>query len=233
MKTTVLLILSLIVLKGHTQSIDSIWFNNKWEKTSKEDGYYLRIQKNDSKSKIILIEDFYPTGEIQMKGTYLSMDPEIRNGEFIWFYKNGNKQKECYYYKNKIIECSEWTIDNVRKSDVIRVSNKFDGEEVYELKSIEKAPKFPGGIPKLIDFISKNTKYPEDAHQKGISGIVIVNFVVNKKGKVVKIKIANSIYPTLDNEALRVVKKMPKWMPGELNGRKVNVMYEIPINFKL
>ena len=98
---------------------------------------------------------------------------------------------------------------------------------------INKHPEFPEGEEALQEFLIKNTKYPKAAKEAGIQGRVFVQFVINKKGKVKKIKVRKGINKELDKEAKRVVSSMPDWIPAEKNGKKVKVKYIIPINFKL
>ena len=94
-------------------------------------------------------------------------------------------------------------------------------------------PEFPGGQQELMNFLMKNMKYPKEATDKGTQGRVIVQFVVDKDGSVVEPKVVKSVSPELDQEALRVVKKMPKWQPGKQNGEVVRVTYTIPVSFRL
>lgn len=98
---------------------------------------------------------------------------------------------------------------------------------------VEEKPTFPGGEAALLRFIAENTKYPEIAKENGIQGRVFVQFVIAADGSVVKVSLARGVDPYLDNEALRVVKILPKWAPGKQRGKAVPVTYVIPINFKL
>ena len=103
-------------------------------------------------------------------------------------------------------------------------------EKVYEV--IEDMPNFPGGQGELMKFLRNNVKYPAEAQKKKIEGRVIVTFVVNKKGRIIDPTVERSAHPLLDAEALRVIKRMPKWKPGRVNGEPVNVKYRLPITFK-
>ena len=94
-------------------------------------------------------------------------------------------------------------------------------------------PQFPGGPAALMEFLSKNVKYPQEAYKNGIQGRVIVTFVINKDGSISDAKVVKSVDPQLDEEALRVVHSMPNWIPGRQNGEPVNVKYTVPITFKL
>ena len=98
---------------------------------------------------------------------------------------------------------------------------------------VEQIPEFPGGRVEMMKFLQNTVKYPKEAQDKGIQGKVLVQFVVKSDGTVADAKVVNSINPLLDNEALRVVKAMPKWKPGMQSGKAVNVKYNIPISFRL
>jgi periplasmic protein TonB len=104
-------------------------------------------------------------------------------------------------------------------------------EEV--LTVVEKMPEFPGGENALIEFLKKQIKYPEDAKDLGISGTVYTSFVVGTDGKLKESKIIKGVHPILDEEALRVLEKMPAWKPGKQKGKPVNVSYVLPIKFTL
>ncbi len=97
----------------------------------------------------------------------------------------------------------------------------------------DKMPEYVGGIDKLFKYLSANIKYPEDARRVGIEGKVHVQFVVNKNGEIKDVKILHGVNKWLDEEALRVVKGMPKWEPGKQHGKPVSVYYTLPISFKL
>lgn len=104
-------------------------------------------------------------------------------------------------------------------------------EEVFQV--VEKMPEFPGGAAELMKWLNKNMKYPSIAQDNGIQGRVIVQFVVNKDGSIVDPVVMKSVDPYLDKEALRVVKMMPKWSPGEQRGKPVRVKFTLPVTFRL
>ena len=106
-----------------------------------------------------------------------------------------------------------------------------DFVDVYTI--VEQMPAFPGGEEKLIEFVSKNVEYPQEAKEEGVQGRVFVGFVVEKDGSVGDVKLLRGIGHGCDEEAVRVVKMLPKWKPGMHNGVFVRVSYQIPINFKL
>ena len=104
-------------------------------------------------------------------------------------------------------------------------------DQVY--KVVETMPEFPGGTSELYKYLGENIKYPESAKKEGIQGRVFISFVVNKDGSISDVKKLRGVSEELDKEAMRVIKNMPKWKPGEQRGEKVKVEYALPINFKL
>ena len=99
--------------------------------------------------------------------------------------------------------------------------------------NVDNMPQFPGGESELLKYVAMTVKYPTKAREKGISGRVFVQFVVETDGSISNIQILRGICSVCDQEAYRVVKSMPKWKPGEKDGKKVRVQYVLPINFKL
>ncbi len=106
-----------------------------------------------------------------------------------------------------------------------------DKSEVFAY--VEQMPSFKGGEKKLIEFISQNVKYPEEAKEIGIQGTVFLSFIVDETGSLTQPKILKSIHPLLDKEALRVFNLMPKWISGKQNGKPVKVKMCLPVKFKL
>jgi protein TonB len=107
-------------------------------------------------------------------------------------------------------------------------------EEEVVFVVVESMPEFPGGQQALFKYLSENVKYPVIAQENGIQGRVICQFVVNKDGSIVDVEVVRSGGdPSLDKEAVRVIKTMPKWKPGKQRGKPVRVKYTVPVNFKL
>ena len=107
-------------------------------------------------------------------------------------------------------------------------------EEEVVFVVVESMPEFPGGQQALFKYLSENVKYPVIAQENGIQGRVICQFVVNKDGSIVDVEVVRSGGdPSLDKEAIRVIKSMPKWKPGKQRGKAVRVKYTVPVNFKL
>ena len=99
--------------------------------------------------------------------------------------------------------------------------------------TVEKMPTFPGGEFKMYEFLAMNIRYPQRARQDGYSGTVYVRFIVEPDGTITNIEVAKGVGGGCSEEAVRVVKMMPNWIPGEAFGKKVRVTYTLPINFRL
>ena len=98
---------------------------------------------------------------------------------------------------------------------------------------VEEMPSFPGGQGALMQYLASNIKYPVVAQENGVQGRVIVSFVVERDGSISDVKVARSVDPSLDREAQRVVKSMPRWSPGKQYGSTVRVKYTVPVVFRL
>ncbi|MBL0048989.1 MAG: energy transducer TonB [Bacteroidetes bacterium] len=107
------------------------------------------------------------------------------------------------------------------------------GETTKNLAEIDIAPEFPGGIDKLMEFLSHHIVYPMQAKENGIKGTVYVSFMVDKNGKVKEVKIAKGLYSACDAEVMRVVNLFPPWKPGIYKGKNVNVVFSLPVKFEL
>lgn len=142
-------------------------------------------------------------------------------------------------------------VENDVETQTIEISSEETNEEVViappveEVKEeeedeqvvfvvVETMPEFPGGTQALFKYLSENVKYPVIAQENGIQGRVICQFTVNKDGSIVDVEVVRSGGDaSLDKEAVRVIKSMPKWSPGKQRGKAVRVKYTVPVNFKL
>ena len=107
-----------------------------------------------------------------------------------------------------------------------------DEQTIFEV--VEQMPEFPnGGMAGLMQYLSKNIKYPTIAQENGTQGRVTVQFVVNRDGSIVDAKVLRGVDPYLDKEAIRVISSMPKWKPGMQRGKAVRVKYTVPVMFRL
>jgi protein TonB len=108
---------------------------------------------------------------------------------------------------------------------------KDEKGDIYTV--VEVMPEYPGGVNEMIKFLGENIKYPPTAKEKGISGTVYITFIVEKNGLVSNVNVLRGIGAGCDEEAIRVIKMMPKWKPGTQRGQAVRVQYNVPIKFTL
>lgn len=106
-------------------------------------------------------------------------------------------------------------------------------DSVYTIETVDVKPEFVGGTPALISFLSEKLVYPTNAKSRRIEGQIFMSFIVEKNGELSTVRVTESVYPQLDEEAYRLVKIMPAWIPAEKNGVKVRVKVKLPITFKL
>lgn len=157
--------------------------------------------------------------------------------------------------KNATDEDEMKTQEEVTKSDAIVFSQDIEGsddpdavdpntldkvvevtaEQVYQkpFEVAEVMPSYPGGDKELMKFLSDNIKYPVVDMEQGTQGRVVLRFVVGIDGNITDVNVVRSLSPTCDKEAVRVVKSMPKWIPGRQNGKPVPVYFSLPVRFKL
>ena len=108
-----------------------------------------------------------------------------------------------------------------------------DTTEVFTI--VEQLPSFPGGESAMMEFVYKNIHYPQHEMESGIQGTVFLQFVINREGHIENVKVLKGIPggPGCDNEAVRVIKQMPQWIPGKQGGKAVSVAYNLPVRFIL
>lgn len=117
------------------------------------------------------------------------------------------------------------------KEAVAQPEPKPEVEKVFDV--VEQMPSFPGGPSALMEWLSNNVKYPVVAQENGVQGRVVVSFVVERDGSITDVKVVRGVDPSLDKEASRVVRAMPRWIPGKQNGSAVRVKYNVPVAFRL
>ena len=126
--------------------------------------------------------------------------------------------------------------ETAEQQTTIKVNNQRaeqPKEPVYEQDKVDKKAEFAGGIDKQMEFMIRNVKYPKEAENEGVSGIVRVHFIVEKDGSLSNIKVPESVHPALDAEGIRLVNAMPKWNPANLNGKIVRSKMILVIPFRL
>jgi len=165
------------------------------------------------------------------------------HGLFLEWYDNGQKKSEANYIDGRRDgPKKEWHANGevkiekkktqVRPYKEVKVEKEDEKDEPGQIFTIvEVMPKFGRGESDLIKYLQESIRYPKAAKDQGISGIVYVTFVVDKDGQVQNVRILRGIGGGCDKEALRVVKAMPKWTPGQQRGKLISVQYNLPIRF--
>jgi len=138
----------------------------------------------------------------------------------------------CREVSSKFDEISKTKVGDITNNDKPdETVNTRSDSSVFEM--VEEMPEYPGGMGELLSFLSNNVRYPVSAQENGVSGRVVVSFIVEKDGSISNVEVVKAIDPDLDAEAVRVVGSMPKWTPGKNKGEIVSVKFNVPVTFKL
>jgi protein TonB len=164
--------------------------------------------------------------------------PEIKKDEEVKEEQEMKSQEELQETNTAIgafnVEGNDETAGEVLKvKEQIAEPEPPKVEETKVFDVVEEMPQFPGGSAALFEYLNKNIKYPVVAEENGVQGRVVVTFVVERDGSITDVKVVRSVDPSLDKEAARVVKSMPRWNPGKQNGSAVRVKYTVPVTFRL
>jgi|GEM_PF-1120815 len=224
--------------------IDTIWLNNEWKEIPKKHASYYRVLKKAKNGYIEYTKTI--KGELCIIAELSAINPTILNGSFTHITGDGttkgqfknNKQAGRWvsYFKNrKDSSVSEYNDDGVMinyNNNPMKMSKVDSKKDVFTV--VEVMPEYPNGKEEIFKFINDNIKYPQEAFDKKWEGKAFINFIVNENGNIVEPKVEKSSgYEVLDDEAIRVIKLMPKWKPGMQNNKNVQVQLLLPFNFTL
>ena len=191
----------------------------------------IEIEKKVEKPKDIIIEKPAPPLKSSIKFTppVIKPDEEVQEDEEI------KTMEELTKTDMNISVADVKGTDEVNGQDIGDLNNAIVEEDTITppYNVVEQMPEFPGGESALQRFLMANVKYPSIAAENGVQGKVYVNFVVDRVGAISNVKVVRGVDPAVDKEAVRVVKSMPKWIPGRQNGEAVRVSFTVPINFVL
>ena len=238
MKSQLTIVFTLITIFSFGQA-DTTYLDSDWDNVSTLDSaeYYQIVQHNreDTSRTVKLVYNM--SGQILKESNYRgdSLDGKLKR----WYidgqlkrdidYKDGEwNGKRLTYWDNG----NPKRIDSLVKGEVI--SSKcfnYNGKEMSYQYDYLIMPEFRGGEDKMSKFIQRHVKYPAKSYEKGISGKVEVQFTVNQDGSISDIKILRGVNKEYENEAIRLVKAMPKWYPGYEDGDPVRIVFILPINF--
>ena len=164
--------------------------------------------------------------------------PEIKKDSEVKEDQEMKSQEELQETNTAIgafnVEGNDETAGEVLKAkEVIAEPEPPKVEETKVFDVVEQMPSFPGGQGALMQWLASNIKYPVVAEENGVQGRVVCTFVVERDGSITDVKVVRGVDPSLDKEAVRVLKQMPSWIPGKQNGSAVRVKYTVPVTFKL
>lgn len=184
------------------------------------------------------VKQFEAPPPVELKSTIQFTVPEIKKDEEVPEEQTMKSQEELVKSDVQISIATvkgtneETGIDiaTLEKNKVI-VQEERHEEKVFEI--VEQPPSFPGGDAAMYEWLGKNINYPVIAQENNIQGRVVCQFVVGRNGEIEDVKVVRGIDPSLDKEAIRVIKAMPKWIAGKQGGNAVKVRYTLPVQFKL
>lgn len=200
--------------------------------------YRTKTMVDDTTMKV---EYFNADDKLKEVEYYLGDSMKVPIGEHLRYFENGQLSDQNNYKNGKLEGSSKgyyesgekFYVAEFRAGDTISSTYwNISGEEVPKY-TVDRLPKMEGGVNGLLQYLAENTKYPPTARDAGIQGIVYVRFVIKADGSLGETYILRSVHPTLDEEALRVVKGMPNWEPGLKYGKPADVYFNLPIRFTL
>ena len=144
------------------------------------------------------------------------------------------QENEAQFGSNDVTEgTNDLNKEQVKEKVIVEEIKAPEPKEEQVFTAVEQKPAFPGGEAALMKWLSSNIVYPVMAQEEGAQGRVVVQFVVEKDGRIGQVKVVRGRHPELDKEAVRVVKSLPKFIPGKNNGQTVRCWFTLPVNFKL
>lgn len=229
---------------------DTTYYNlkNKPVKSIKNAEYFTVVNRDTTTENRITERKYSKEGKLVSEKEQMESPNEkdnkltTKNDGYhrVWF-DNGILKSEIKYKAGKkdSLLLTYWDNGLQKRRDIYENGKFVSGEcfdkegKIIDYFPYEQMPQFPGGDQELFKFLSQNVKYPVSAQKSGIQGRVITQFVVDAEGKITDQNVIRSINRELDQEALRVIRAMPVWIPGIQDGEKVRVKYTLPVNFRL
>lgn len=241
MKNILTVTLSILSLISYGQ--DTTYYDYDWNKVSsiKHASYYKIVLYDQADTNRVTETIYFKSGQIKTHKNYSNYKNNKLDGKLKEWYESGQIRKDIDYKDGKKSGqlLTYWDNGKPKRIDTYENDKLIEGKCINSdgVETIhydyEKMPEFPGGINELMQYLVKETKYPNKSRIRGIEGRVLVSFIVNKNGTISDIKIVQSVNDELDDEAIRVIKNMPKWEPGMEDGEAVRVAFNLPIKFRL
>lgn len=243
MKKYVLVQILIIVTTSASFSQDTTWLSKDFKKIPRKelaDNYYV-LYKDKADTNKVKILSYTVTGMLQMERNFYPYYPKpVLNGLYRRF--TDGKLSEERFYRNDLLDGHYKVFREnglVRRDDLYQ-SNKFISGNCYGITGADTVwfepqvpAKFPGGMDSLHRYIFRNMRYPYNAEKSQIQGRVIVSFTIEKDGSIIDVAVKDSVHPDLDKEAIRLISRMPNWIPGMIEGKPVKFLYRLPVIFRI
>ena len=202
--------------------IDTMYFSSKWEQSNSDNYTYYRVYFKDLDG-LYICKDYWKDGTLQMSGMYRSFDPQVREGRFTYYSKNGNIREKQTYVNNKI----------VGEIYLFNSDGSFDFSYCPYQDSLDNAQDVIKAIPKIVKHVKKNLQYPEEAIENRIGCNVETIFYVSPQGEIKRFSAKSCNDETLVAEAKRVLSTFEKWPIALYKGKPTYLYFGMPINFEI
>ena len=239
MKYLILFLFSYLSFIAFNQ--DTTYFNSNWKKieNSKNAAYYQFIYFGEDTNNVVEM-NYYITGENRSEIHYSNYRKYIYGGKYIVYFKNGVVDKHINYDQGKIKGklLTNWENGNPKRIETYENDKSLEGKCFDSLGveipffDYEEPANYPGGRVELIKYLGNEMVYPKKMIKKGIEGKIFIRFIVDESGSITNAKVLKGGEKLFEEEALRVVRNMPKWNPGKIDGELVRSYFDLPVNFK-
>lgn len=235
-----------------TKAQDTLYFDYNYEPVaSVAHAKFMELKKcaPENPNKCAIATFFLDSNQIIANQRYIDYPNKVLHGRCQrWYYngklleesvyENGKKQgaEKVYHMNGQLIRKLMWEQDSLVSAGLWNADGSPQTniyKDDLEIKYTQELPSFKGGQENMYKYLYQAVIYPEEAKEDDIQGLVLVSFVVEKKGEIVEMKVIESPHESLTNALLSAVKKMPTWNPGRLDGRPIRVRYRLPFRFKL
>ena len=222
---------------------DTTYFNKTGKKVGTKDSadHYSVIIRNPEDTNRVKLMRYYASGKQKSEVNYINFNKKILDGLSSNWSEEGILTSEAEYVNNKLNGSFKtyWENGKLKRSDRYE-NDQFVSGNCFSSTGkdtsyfpYEQRPVYPGGTAEISKYVSNAVKYPAEARRKEIQGRVMVQFSVNEDGKLGDFKVTQKVEPMLDEEALRVIKNMPDWQPGKIDGKPAKFLYALPVIFML
>lgn len=237
---TILLLFLIQLAIGQVEELEG--FDLIWKGPLKVRQNYTREIFNGVAGHFV-VKDYYSYGGFQMIGDYQSVDPEIEDGDFLFFHSNGQISHNGCYKNGELI--GDWCIYNEAGELIDKINYDFDINESnkpsHDSTDIDVMAEFVGKdftietekITDLREYLASEIVYPPRAYKYFVQGRVYVQFMINEDGSISNAMVVRTLDKDLDKEALRIIRNMPNWKPAKNNGEPVPVACTCPVVFTI